>query len=111
MAVLFVTHDLAAARLVADRIAVMYLGRIVELGPAVEITGRPAPLHQALLSAVPGLDHARPASRASRPTRSTPPGCAFHPRCPLAVASCSTEAPVLLTFGGHAPWSQRWLAP
>ena len=55
MAVLFVTHDLAAARMVGDRIAVMYLGEIVESGPADQICSRPdAPLHQALLSAVPG---------------------------------------------------------
>ncbi len=56
MAVLFVTHDLAAARVVADRIAVMYLGRIVELGPADEICESPShPYTQALLAAVPDL--------------------------------------------------------
>ena len=113
MAVLFVTHDLAAARLVADRIAVMYLGRFVELGPASQLTESPLhPYTKALLSAVPDLDHdkARLQGEPANPLR-PPPGCSFHPRCPLAVATCSTQAPVLLTFGGHAPWSHEVACP
>jgi peptide/nickel transport system ATP-binding protein len=113
MAVLFVTHDLAAARLVADRIAVMYLGRVVELGPAGQLTE--APLHpytKALLSAVPDLDHdkSRLQGEPANPLR-PPAGCSFHPRCPLAVATCTTGSPVLLTFGGHAPWSHEVACP
>ena len=113
MAVLFVTHDLAAARLVADRIAVMYLGRVVELGPALQLTESALhPYTKALLSAVPDLDHdkTRLQGEPANPLQ-PPPGCSFHPRCPLAVASCSTEAPVLLTFGGHAPWSHEVACP
>jgi peptide/nickel transport system ATP-binding protein len=97
MAVLFVTHDLAAARVVADRIAVMYLGRIVEIGTAEEICADPRhPYAAALLSTVPGAAHhvrlgGDPAN-ALRP----PSGCAFHPRCPVAEASCAELDPELL---------------
>ena len=101
MAVLFVTHDLAAARIVADRIAVMYLGRIVELGSAEQVTGRPVhPYTKALLAAVPGQGSGRvelggePAS-ALRP----PPGCEFHPRCPEAEPQCSVDRPQLRPAG------------
>jgi peptide/nickel transport system ATP-binding protein len=91
MSVVFVTHDLSVARIVADRIAVMYLGRIVEIGDADTITRDPAhPYTRALISAVPdaGKEPAvlkgDPAS-AMRP----PPGCSFNPRCPKAVSVCS----------------------
>jgi peptide/nickel transport system ATP-binding protein len=91
MAVVFVTHDLSVARIVADRIAVMYLGRLVELGDAEEVTRAPRhPYTKALLSAVPDFGVApvrlkgEPASPLSPPT-----GCAFHPRCALAVADCA----------------------
>ena len=101
MAKLFVTHDLAAARIVADRIAVMYLGRIVEVGPADEITSDPQhPYTKALLRAVPvaGAVHAPldgdPASPLDPPT-----GCAFHPRCGEAVDACRTDEPVMVTIG------------
>ena len=90
MSVLFVTHDLSVARVVADRIAVMYLGRIVEIGVADQITGAPThPYTKALISAVPDVDRepivltGEPAS-AMRP----PSGCAFHPRCPQANEYC-----------------------
>ncbi|MCU1677409.1 MAG: oligopeptide/dipeptide transporter, ATPase subunit, partial [Frankiales bacterium] len=99
MAMLFVTHDLSAARLVADRIAVMYLGRIVELGPAEDIVSAPAhPYTAALLSSVPGgtgrSDQVRgePASPLAPPT-----GCAFHPRCPAIVDDvCPVLDPALM---------------
>ena len=84
MAVVFVTHDLAVARFVADRIAVMYLGRIVEIGPAEEVTRDPAhPYTRALLAAVPDLDREPPrAPRASCRARcARPSGCPYHPRC------------------------------
>jgi peptide/nickel transport system ATP-binding protein len=101
VAVLFVTHDLAAARVVADRIAVMYLGRIVEFGAAREIVTDPKhPYTKALLSVVPKRD---PRDR-SVPQILTgeapdpvdvPVGCRFHPRCPIAVDQCRTQDPAL----------------
>jgi peptide/nickel transport system ATP-binding protein len=104
MAMLFVTHDLGAARVIADRIAVMYLGRIVEVGPAVEVTSSPThPYTKALLSAVPavGVVHSplqgEPASPLHPPT-----GCCFHPRCPVAVESCSSDEVPLLTIGSRS---------
>ncbi len=91
MSVVFVTHDLSVARVVADRIAVMYLGRIVEIGPAEDVIGRPThPYTQALVDAIPDLGRdcrvlaGEPASPLSPPT-----GCAFHPRCPIAIDTCS----------------------
>ncbi|WP_319457842.1 MULTISPECIES: ABC transporter ATP-binding protein [unclassified Mycobacterium] len=91
MSVVFVTHDLSVARVVADRIAVMYLGRIVELGPADDVINRPThPYTQALVDSIPDLDResrvlaGEPASPLSPPT-----GCAFHPRCSIAVDTCS----------------------
>jgi peptide/nickel transport system ATP-binding protein len=90
MSVVFVTHDLSVARVVADRIAVMYLGRIVEIGPAEQVIGAPAhPYTQALVDSIPDLGResrvlaGEPASPLSPPT-----GCPFHPRCPDAVDTC-----------------------
>jgi peptide/nickel transport system ATP-binding protein len=90
MSVLFVTHDLSVARIVADRIAVMYLGRIVEVGDAEQVTGRPAhPYTQALLSAVPDVGRAPVSLRGEPASPMRPPaGCAFHPRCPKAIDEC-----------------------
>ncbi|MUM35399.1 ABC transporter ATP-binding protein, partial [Mycolicibacterium sp. CBMA 361] len=93
MSVVFVTHDLSVARVVADRIAVMYLGRIVEIGPAEQVIGDPThPYTRALVDAIPDLGResrvlpGEPASPLSPPT-----GCAFHPRCPIAVEACSGD--------------------
>ena len=90
MTLLFVTHDLAVARVVADRIAVMYLGRFVEVGTADQVLREPThPYTRALMSAVPGsnlppiLLNGDPASPLSVPS-----GCSFHPRCPEAIESC-----------------------
>jgi peptide/nickel transport system ATP-binding protein len=99
MSVVFVTHDLSVARVVADRIAVMYLGRIVEIGPAERVIDDPAhPYTQALVDSIPDLGResrilpGEPASPLSPPT-----GCAFHPRCAIAVDACSgTELDVRL---------------
>jgi peptide/nickel transport system ATP-binding protein len=99
MSVVFVTHDLSVARVVADRIAVMYLGRIVEIGPAEQVIGAPAhPYTQALVDSIPDLGResrvlpGEPASPLSPPT-----GCAFHPRCAISVDTCSgTELDVRL---------------
>jgi len=91
MSVVFVTHDLSVARVVADRIAVMYLGRIVEIGPADDVINNPVhPYTQALVDSIPDLGResrvlpGEPASPLSPPT-----GCAFHPRCLIAVDTCS----------------------
>jgi oligopeptide/dipeptide ABC transporter ATP-binding protein len=100
---LFISHDLALVERLSDRIAVMYLGRIIEEGEAREVTSRPLhPYTVALLSAVPEPD---PLSGRTRivlagepPSPSAPPaGCAFHPRCPIARPRCREEAPGLTT--------------
>jgi len=94
MAVVFVTHDLAVARVVADRIAVMYLGRIVELGSADDVTLRPRhPYTKALVAAIPdvGVVAAAAAGEPASPLR-PPPGCSFHPRCPIADDACADPA-------------------
>jgi peptide/nickel transport system ATP-binding protein len=91
MSVLFVTHDLSVARVVADRIAVMYLGRIVEIGPADDVINRPAhPYTQALVDSIPDLGReSRVLAGEPASPLSPPPGCSFSPRCPIAVDTCS----------------------
>jgi peptide/nickel transport system ATP-binding protein len=109
MAVMFVTHDLAAARLIADRIAVMYLGEIVEVGPAEDIVSRPLhPYTKALMASVPraGASSVRLAGEPASPL-SPPTGCPFHPRCPESVAACSEDRPDLVTPDGT---SRRFVA-
>ncbi|MEV0094969.1 oligopeptide/dipeptide ABC transporter ATP-binding protein [Streptomyces sp. NPDC050738] len=103
---LFITHDLAAVEYLADRIAVMYLGRIVEQAPALELFADPKhPYTQALLSAAPVPDPAAQHSRGrivlsgELPSPlDPPPGCHFHTRCPLATDRCRTETPALRTL-------------
>jgi peptide/nickel transport system ATP-binding protein len=104
MAVIFVTHDLAAARVVADRIAVMYLGRIVELGPSDEICASPAhPYTQALLAAVPDVARRRVRLQGEPASALDPPGgCEFHPRCPVAIDACSTTVAPLVALEGSS---------
>jgi peptide/nickel transport system ATP-binding protein len=104
VAVIFVTHDLAAARVVADRIAVMYLGRIVELGPSDEICGAPAhPYTKALLAAVPDLARRKVRLQGEPASPLDPPsGCEFHPRCPMAQASCGSASAPLLALPGSS---------
>ena len=103
---LFIAHDLSVVKYLSDRIAVMYLGRIVELGTRAEIFEDPRhPYTQALLSAIP---HPDPKRRTQRVTLSgdvpspidPPSGCPFHPRCPVAQARCSREVPRHVPLGG-----------
>jgi peptide/nickel transport system ATP-binding protein len=94
----YITHDLASARFFCDRIAIMYLGKIVEIGSTSEIFENPRhPYTRALLGAVPDPDPsrgvARDLPRGEIPDASAPPlGCSFHPRCPFAFAPCGWEA-------------------
>ena len=113
MAVLFVTHDLAAARVVADRIAVMYLGRIVEIGPAEEICTDPRhPYTAALLSAVPDIDRPKVRLQGEPANPLDPPsGCAFHPRCEIALPACSTDRPEIEGVGDHEPFEREVACP
>jgi oligopeptide/dipeptide ABC transporter ATP-binding protein len=86
LSILVVTHDLGLAWNVADRIAVMYLGRIIEEGPTEELLGHPQhPYTRALLSVVPEMDRIEPVVLVGEPPDPTriPSGCRFHPRCPL----------------------------
>jgi peptide/nickel transport system ATP-binding protein/oligopeptide transport system ATP-binding protein len=95
---LFISHDLSVVEHVSDRVAVMYLGRIVETAPAEDLFRRPLhPYTEALVSAIPG----KPAGRGGRillkgdpPSPEEPPsGCPFHPRCPKAMDRCRSETP------------------
>ncbi len=108
VAYVFISHDLGVVRHVADEVMVMYLGKVVEHGPREAIFGNPQhPYTQALLSATPTVN---PALRRQRillqgelPSPINPPsGCAFHTRCPVAVARCRVETPVLEPAGAQA---------
>lgn len=104
VAILFVTHDLAAARIVGDRIAVMYLGRIVEIGAANELCAAPVhPYTRALLDTVPevGRVHVRLKGEPANPLE-PPTGCAFHPRCTTAEDSCASAAVALGPVDGSS---------
>ncbi len=102
---LFISHDLSVVKHMADRVGVMYLGRIVEDAPKKEFYASPLhPYSQALLSAVPsmlpGFDKKRVILKGDVPSPANPPpGCTFHTRCPRAVKMCSEEVPVLKKVG------------
>ena len=104
LAYLFISHDLGVIEHVCDRVAVMYLGRVVESAPVEELFSRPNhPYTQALLAEIPRIDVRRTRFNTIRgeiPSPISPPsGCHFHPRCPHAMPRCSVEAPKLRGIG------------
>ena len=115
---LFITHDLSLAWVLADRIAVMYLGKIMEIGPAEQVIRAPRnPYTQALVSVSPSPDPPEVGDRAQRTILvgetpdavHIPSGCRFHPRCPLAFDRCRVEEPPLIDVG-HDHRAACWLA-
>ncbi|MFZ0659811.1 MAG: oligopeptide/dipeptide ABC transporter ATP-binding protein [Candidatus Binataceae bacterium] len=115
---LFVAHDLRVVEHISRRVAIMYLGKIVELATREEIYANPRhPYTRALLSAIPTIDPALKPERIKLPGEmpspvNPPPGCAFHPRCPYAKDECRTVEPALITGrGGHAVACHVFPAP
>ena len=115
---LFITHDLSLAWVIADRIAVMYLGKIMEIGPAERVIRQPRnPYTQALVSVSPSPDPPTPGQRARRTilegetpdAAHIPTGCRFRPRCPMAFDRCVVEEPPLFDVGGGQS-AACWLA-
>jgi peptide/nickel transport system ATP-binding protein len=108
LGILMITHDLSTAAHYADRIAVMYLGRIVESGPSRQVIEDPRhPYTRALLSVVPRPDRGgqkRSILAGEMPDATAiPSGCRFHPRCPEAAAGCADRDPALEPVPGGAP--------
>jgi oligopeptide/dipeptide ABC transporter ATP-binding protein len=109
ISILFITHDLATAAYFTDRVAVMYLGRIVEIGPTLEVLSNPAhPYTKALLSVIPVPNprqrHERIILSGDPPNPvNLPDGCRFHPRCPMVFDRCRLEDPNSFDLGnGHS---------
>ncbi|HEX3989297.1 MAG TPA: oligopeptide/dipeptide ABC transporter ATP-binding protein [Verrucomicrobiae bacterium] len=106
LTLIFISHDLSVVKYISDRIAVMYLGKIVEIGPATEVFDHPLhPYSKALISAIPIPDPRREAQRqrvllpGDPPSPLNPPGgCPFHPRCLYAIDRCSQVVPGLEPF-------------
>src|ERR1700693_1222397 len=103
LTMIFISHDISVVKYVSDRIAVMYLGKLVEVGPASEVVDRPLhPYTRALVSAVP-IPNPQLERRRQRITLqgyapsplNPPPGCSVHPRCPYAIAECKAKVPEL----------------
>lgn len=105
---LFISHDLSVVEHISDRVAILYLGRLVELAPTETLFARPRhPYSQALLSQIPKIGAGRqqfaPVKGEIPSPLNPPPGCHFHPRCPLATDRCRQEAPVLRRLApGHS---------
>jgi oligopeptide transport system ATP-binding protein len=103
LTMIFISHDISVVKYISDRIAVMYLGRLVEIGPATDVVERPLhPYTRALISAVPVPDPERERKRqrillqGDPPSPMNPPaGCPFHPRCPFAIDGCKASRPEL----------------
>ena len=108
LAYVMIGHDLSVLRHVSHRIAVMYLGRLAEVGPAESLVAAPKhPYAQALIAAVPvpGKKRVRKALPGEPPSAANPPpGCPFHPRCPQAMPVCRTQPPTCRTVEGHRVW-------
>jgi peptide/nickel transport system ATP-binding protein len=108
---LFITHDLATCKYICDRIAIMYLGQILEIGPLEEVFKQPVhPYTISLLAAVPVPDpkfrRTDPIPKGEIPSAIDPPsGCRFHPRCSYAIPECSIKMPILEHAGGD-----HWVA-
>jgi peptide/nickel transport system ATP-binding protein len=105
---LFITHDLATCKYICDHVAIMYLGKLVEIGPLNEVFKHPVhPYTATLLDAVPVPDpkyrRTHPMPKGEIPSPINPPaGCSFHPRCPIAEPRCQTIEPELVEVGqGH----------
>jgi oligopeptide/dipeptide ABC transporter ATP-binding protein len=98
---IFISHDLSVVEHISDSIAIMYLGRIVEIGPADQVFAKPAhPYTRALMEAIPVPDpdvrhQAAPVKGEAPSPVAPPPGCPFHPRCPYAIAACKEAVPPL----------------
>jgi oligopeptide/dipeptide ABC transporter ATP-binding protein len=115
MALVVISHDLATVSYLAERLLVMYLGRIVEQGPTSAIERDPLhPYTKALVASVPSTERrAQPAAppRGEIPSAIHPPsGCAYHPRCPLAMSRCAAETPPLRPLGAGR-WAACWALP
>jgi oligopeptide/dipeptide ABC transporter ATP-binding protein len=107
LAYLFISHDLSVVEYISDRVAVMYLGELVEMAPSAELYARPLhPYTKVLMASIPVMDAATRRKRtvlagdipsALHP----PPGCRFHTRCPLAMEICRRQSPAALDLSGH----------
>jgi len=114
LAYIFISHDLAVVKHIADRVAVMNLGQIVETAPAEQLFAQPRhPYSHALISAIPLPN---PAARRDRmvlqgdlpSALAPPPGCRFHTRCPHVIERCRTQVPALIDDAGHVTACHRW---